>query len=206
MNELPNTAGAWHASMITVRHHEPTDLGPPSQEWCGTQSPVEFNAFVDRLLDNDVVSILCIGVADGGNQWRIGQRYKEAGKRCRILGIDVKFTLNLLRTIGWMIGELSNSEFDFRLCDSRKVSAAELEGPYDAAFIDGTHAYEVAKNDYELVDPIVTKLIGFHDINNIGFPNDQIGSHDLWEEVKVGRRYDEFIEGKKFGIGVLYKD
>lgn len=199
----------WEPLPFLVDLHLQDDLEPPPPTWCGTQRPEEFERLVDVMLEEGVESLLCIGVADGGNQWRIAHRYHEAGRSIRMVCLDVRLTINLARTLAW-IGELflrSTVRIDFRLADSRNVIRSDLEyvGPFDAAWIDGTHAYEVAKNDYQLVEPLTTNFTAFHDIQNIGYPDDQIGSHDLWEEIKVGRRHDEFIFGKKFGIGILYK-
>jgi hypothetical protein len=190
------------------RVHRPQAFDLPlEKDWCGTQRITEFDAFIDRLLEHGVESVFWIGVADGGNQWRLAVRYAEAGRRCRVFGVDVRFTWNLARTMDQLQRDYANAmDFEFYLANTRFLAADDLPGPFDAAFVDGTHAYEMARRDYELADAVTTRLIGMHDIQNVGYPNNEIGSHDFWEEIKQGRRFEEFIDGKRFGIGLLHKE
>jgi predicted O-methyltransferase YrrM len=72
----------------------------------------------------------------------------------------------------------------------------------DFLFIDGDHSYEGVKQDFEMYGPLVKPggLIAFHDIE---FCADVAR---FWQEVKVGRRVEEFRgdQGQVFGIGVIY--
>lgn len=72
----------------------------------------------------------------------------------------------------------------------------------DFLFIDGDHSYDGVKRDYEMYGPLVKPggLIAFHDIEYC--PDVQ----KFWDEVKVGKRFQEFIDGddQRFGIGLIH--
>ena len=84
---------------------------------------------------------------------------------------------------------------------SRIVGLVGEQG-LDFLFIDGDHSYDGVKRDYEMYGPLVKPggLIAFHDIEFC--PDVQ----KFWDEVKVGRRAQEILDGQKprFGIGLLY--
>ncbi len=72
----------------------------------------------------------------------------------------------------------------------------------DFLFIDGDHSYEGVKRDFEMYGTLVKPkgLIAFHDIDYAP----PVGR--FWDEVKVGRRFEEIRDhhGQAFGIGVIY--
>ena len=72
----------------------------------------------------------------------------------------------------------------------------------DFLFIDGDHSYDGVKRDFEMYGSLVKPagLIAFHDID---FGR---GVRRFWDEIKVGRRYEEIRDNhdQPFGIGVLY--
>ncbi len=75
----------------------------------------------------------------------------------------------------------------------------------DFLFIDGDHAYQGVRKDFEMYSPLVRSggLIAFHDIAQSG----GLEVYKLWDEVKVSYTYKEFIHqtGKDaMGIGVLW--
>lgn len=78
----------------------------------------------------------------------------------------------------------------------------------DFLFIDADHTYKGVKKDYELYSPLVKKggIIAFHDI--IKFPDyTNVKVKQLWDEVKEGKQFQEFIESSDQlwgGIGVLF--
>jgi predicted O-methyltransferase YrrM len=81
---------------------------------------------------------------------------------------------------------------------------AELVGDrgLDFLFIDGDHSYDGVKRDFEMYGALINPagLIAFHDID---FGPDV---RRFWDEVKVGRRFQEIRDdgGQTFGIGLLY--
>jgi predicted O-methyltransferase YrrM len=80
----------------------------------------------------------------------------------------------------------------------------------DYLFIDGDHAYEGVKCDFETYGPMVRKggLIAFHDIVE-GLPENVGGVPQFWRQIKSRHRHKEIIEDPRqggWGIGLLYVD
>lgn len=81
---------------------------------------------------------------------------------------------------------------------------------FDLVFIDGHHAYQYVKKDYENVG-INAKYVIFHDIEDELIRNEpgyDGGVPRFWEEIKQTRKYIEFLDKDKpnkiMGIGLLY--
>jgi predicted O-methyltransferase YrrM len=99
------------------------------------------------------------------------------------------------------------------LADSRQEQTVErvrqlLNGrSVDFLFIDGDHAYESVKNDFNLYSPLVADdgVIAFHDIVP-GLPSLVGGVPQFWQEVKRQYHVKEFVESWSqgaYGIGVI---
>jgi hypothetical protein len=54
--------------------------------------------------------------------------------------------------------------------------------PIDLLFIDGNHAYEGVKRDYEIYAPLTRHIIAFHDIN---LEWEGAGIKQFWDELKI---------------------
>jgi predicted O-methyltransferase YrrM len=96
-------------------------------------------------------------------------------------------------------------------CDSHAASSLEqlkaiLAGrAIDFLYIDGDHAYDGVKMDFQIYAPLVRKggLVAFHDIVTTG------NGHDVclfWNEVKARYPHEEFVQNRSgsMGIGVLH--
>jgi len=77
-----------------------------------------------------------------------------------------------------------------------------LDGrPVDFLFIDGDHAYEGVKRDYELYSPLVREggVIGFHDVVN--HPAEPLCQVDrFWNEIKDEAGGREFVDRNNYGF------
>jgi hypothetical protein len=151
-----------------------------------------------------------IGILNGGNEWYIAQRYRELGLTCSFLSVDVEINARAIQTY-----EILRNKFgvkvDLRLSDTKDLKTEDLGGPFDACFIDACHDYDYVKHDFEVVEPIVNKMIGFHDINSFhveGEDSRPFGTRIFWSEIKQKYRHEEAImqEGGIYGVGIIYKD
>jgi predicted O-methyltransferase YrrM len=78
----------------------------------------------------------------------------------------------------------------------------------DFLFIDGDHTYKGVKKDFEMYSGFVRSggIIAFHDIVEHSIDTN-CDVYRFWNEVKIGKKYTEFIVDKKqgwAGIGVLF--
>lgn len=77
--------------------------------------------------------------------------------------------------------------------------------PLDLLFIDGDHAYDGVRSDFEMYAPFVRPggLVAFHDI--VPGPDGDVGGVPrFWRELKAGRRTNEIVADWNqggFGIG-----
>jgi predicted O-methyltransferase YrrM len=96
-----------------------------------------------------------------------------------------------------------------------KIRARLGASKLDFLFIDGDHAYEGVKRDWEMYSCLVRSggIVAFHDIvpdhgSRLGIrtTHDAGGVHQLWNEIKYRFPYKEFVENRAqngYGIGVL---
>jgi len=90
----------------------------------------------------------------------------------------------------------------------RELKTLLPPGGIDYLFLDGDHTYEGIQRDYEFYAPLVAPggLIAFHDIC-LHPPELDTHVDRFWNEIKQGRRHQEFIENPaqgSCGIGVLF--
>jgi cephalosporin hydroxylase len=103
------------------------------------------------------------------------------------------------------------TRMEFLRCDSHTAATREklitiLAGrTIDFLYIDGDHAYEGVKIDFQMYAPLVRPggLIAFHDIVTTG------NGHEVsrfWNEIKSKYRHEEFVQSQQgsMGIGVLH--
>jgi len=94
--------------------------------------------------------------------------------------------------------EFSETEkyWEFILGDSKEL---KWDKPIDILFIDGDHAYEGVKADFERYEPFVKKdgLILMHDVT---FP--RYGVKDLWKEIKYPK---VILKLDSAGFGIVHK-
>jgi predicted O-methyltransferase YrrM len=80
-------------------------------------------------------------------------------------------------------------------------------GGLDFLFIDGDHTLAGVRSDYEMYSPLVKPggAIIFHDIA-VHRPEFDCHVDELWNQIKQGRKYWEFVEEPPqgmYGIGVI---
>ena len=176
---------------------------PPG--WVGHQRDAEFHPFVDRLIEYKCESLLFIGVANGGNQLYIGQRYRDLGLKCRMLMVDIRLNLGLAVSLQMLKEACPDLEVELLIANSQQLRPRHL-GQWDAGFVDGDHGYPQTLNDVRLSDAVVRHFTGVHDVTNLKGQEKPIPSVEAWQVLKQGRRVEEFFTDWQMGIGILYKD
>jgi predicted O-methyltransferase YrrM len=172
-----------------------------------TQVPSELRAFVALIREDAPSRLLEIGTAKGGTLYALAC---ASAPTSRVLSLDVDqpsaARLRLYRhfagrgrTIDVLVG-------DSRL-EATRAQALDFfrHQPLDVLFIDGDHAYESVKRDYELYGPLVRSggIVALHDI--VDGRDDLVGGVPrLWRETSFVS-HQELVESRAqggYGIGV----
>lgn len=167
------------------------------------QKEHELYWLIDKLLENEVRSLLSIGLLDAGTEWHIARIYRERGRDISITGVDINDSSKLQKNI-IEIGSLWNQSFRF-LKQSSHDDCSSLSA-FDAVWIDGDHSYEGVKQDFTLARKKATKLIALHDISDTEYHRKKkCFVSRLWEEIKQsGLQTEEIIGPDWAGIGIVY--
>lgn len=96
--------------------------------------------------------------------------------------------------------------------DPKVIATANRLSPYDCVFIDGDHAYDAVKADWDNYGPMAQKMVVLHDIDTPAHPEmtpkklEKYGVHRFWPKIKVIAPYEEIIDqdDRGMGIGVLF--
>jgi hypothetical protein len=158
--------------------------------------------FVDRGIEHPLV--VEIGVLWGGQK----QFYKEL-LNAEHIGIDNNRD-------GCSTPDILGDSHDEKTITILKE---KLTGrPIDLLFLDGDHAYESVKKDYENYGPLTRHLIAFHDINTSNWVgNETIEVNRLWNELVEEEKDCTYITFRNFnkpeefrgfqmGIGLMIKE
>lgn len=151
------------------------------------QNAVELSLFLEWMEENEVKTILEIGMAKG-----------LLSKLLTELGYHVEGITDNVDMLQFIPRKLYTGK-------SQEISGKV--GEYDLVFVDGDHSYEAVKEDFKLYSK-KAKFIAFHDTHN--YPRlDTRGVFDFWRETKNKYEYKEFVDWKHpeqaGGIGVLIK-
>lgn len=180
-----------------------------------SQNEFELRSFIDLLRARQVTRYLEIGARHGDTFFEIMMALPKGSK-----GVAVDLPGGMWGTdrsrgaLEDACCDLRRRGYDVRCIfgDSRATGIRQLvmvEGPYDAALIDGDHRYEGVKADWENYARFAP-LIAFHDIVGEGQAEKVHGNPvevpRLWAELKAGYEHVEFVdEGSTMGIGVIFK-
>ena len=164
------------------------------------QSDCENRLFRTFLQTENVKSYLEIGSQWGGSLWQAATAMPIGS---RIVTIDNAG----LKELRQCCLELNQMGYDVHACyiDSHSPFAVEFArklSPFDMCFIDADHVYDSVSLDWQNYGPMA-RLVGFHDI--ISYEG-QMGVAKLWNEIKFGYCYEEFMDDPPlpwYGIGVL---
>jgi len=176
----------------------------------------EIERFLTLLHKRRLENVLEIGTANGGSLFLFSH---IASQNAMLLSIDLpggpfgggypKWKVPLYKSFA-----REKQKIHLILGDSHdpttlgKVKQILTHRKVDFLFIDGDHAYEGVKKDFQMYGPLVRKggLIAFHDIvpgaeENVG------GVPKFWLQIKTQYKYQEIVrnwEQGGYGIGVLF--
>lgn len=166
-----------------------------------------------EIIKNFKPKVVCeIGSDKGGTLYLWSKTIPSDGV---LIGIDLPrlYRKSLNRFIRLFVKEAQHIEFirtDSHSLECLNTLKKILKGnKIDFLFIDGDHAYEGVKHDFELYSSLVREggLIGFHDIVKHDLPEDVCGVDKFWSEIKSSYNHREIIENpdqRWAGIGLLY--
>ena len=146
-------------SLIEQRGVHP-EFGDAGEGWGIEQNPHELAAFLVRMQELGVQSVLEIGTGYKGGL----SRFLAQDMGWDVTTVDVKNYGHAFEGVHYVVG--SNVWFDHK---------------FDLVFIDGDHRYECVRQDYEIFGhEFATKVIAFHDIGGL---RDCEGVREFWIEI-----------------------
>lgn len=167
------------------------------------QTPFELEQIVRLCESVRPARILEVGVWHGGTLWEWLGIAAE-----KVVAVDNQ----MLERETWE-GWAADAAVDLVLihgnsADPDVVAQVAAHGPFDFAFIDGDHAYDGVKSDWENYGPLAS-VVAFHDI--LPRPDHQVDR--LWQELKPGRRTIEIVgteptagmDNPTAGIGAIFQ-
>jgi predicted O-methyltransferase YrrM len=169
----------------------------------------EFAAFLELAKRDQPQAVLEIGTGIGGTLYGLTW---ASHPRATIVSIDRRIyppaRRTLYRNFGGRSQEIVAIEANSHLEETRvHVERLFRNQPLDLLFIDGHHAYESVRRDYELYAPLVRTggLVAFHDIAD--GPSETVGDVPrFWREVREmlddPRELSDAPPGGGYGIGV----
>lgn len=159
-------------------------LGRGLRHW---QYPNQFAPYLVEVARRGVRSYLEIGVRHGGSFVITVEYLSRFGTVDRATAVDIDSVPALVPY------RRQRPQVEAVRLDSRSRRFGRLvahRGPYDLAFIDGNHAYEAVRSDFEAVRPHARMLV-LHDVVDHGSP----GVRRLWQEVRHDHADEyEFLE------------
>lgn len=171
------------------------------------QIPEEYANLLFLLRSKNIQRYLCLGIGNGGSFTVECFFMKETLTEAIAVDNLVYGKLiaqNRAEVLAYMqaLSTFVNSRLFFAQETTDQFFKEEpKDSKYDAIFIDADHSYDGASKDYKNALNHINKggIIIFHDINSEACP----GIRTLWQEVKAGRKFHEFIHSSTCGIGVI---
>jgi hypothetical protein len=180
-----------------------------------SQNEFELRGFIELLRARRVSRYLEIGARHGDTFFEVMRALPRGAK-----GIAVDLPGGMWGTrksrdhLEAACVELRHMGYDAHCLfgDSNSVGIRQLvmlDGPYEAALIDGDHRYEGVKADWENYARMAP-IIAFHDIVGEGQAEKVHGNPvevpRLWAELKAEHDHVEFVDaGSKMGIGCIFR-
>jgi cephalosporin hydroxylase len=182
------------------------------------QDPVELQAFINILKQENVRSYLEIGSKHGGSLWHVALALPKGS---RIVSVDLPHGDGSFKdsepNLKQCCVALMRKGYDVRVVlgnsiEPKTVEEVRAHGPFDACFIDANHTEPYVRADWANYGPMA-RIVAFHDIGWVTGDR-QMGKKmpiqvpEVWAEIKNGYRWQEFKfhhTKRDNGIGVLWR-
>ncbi len=189
----------WHKNFAKWRIFNASFEQHPSQ------SLKECDSLIYRMIENNIETLLSIGLLSAGFELRASYFYNQFDKNLKIVGIDPNPTKYVQE-----VKEFVESEYGFHFNVIKDKSENVVFENNDMVFIDGDHHYKCVKSDFEKAIKIANKMIAFHDITTT--VKEGASANDpkiFWKEIKNSYKHEEFkhpeaLKNLIYGIGVIY--
>lgn len=225
MNGLASTLGSYRESLALARRVRSLPTALPLTEAfafnqreraiAANQKPDEILWLLELLQRERPSVVLEIGTQHGGTLFLFS---RAAAADALLVSVDIsKMVGRLGRFSPYALVRDSFARERQRIrlvdgVDSHDASTVDLvraaleNRPVDFLFIDGDHAYDSVRRDFELYSPLVRPggLVGFHDVSDRA-NDDTEGVRRFWAELKATGRTEECVDpsgGLGYGIGV----
>ena len=183
-------------------HEQPQELseyfGKGLKLW---QYPDQLATFANYISNIKVSSYLEIGCRYGGTFIFISEILKKNNQNINLYACDI------IKMSPFLKQYIQIQPFEYLQTESSKLDL--VESP-EFVFIDGEHAYDFVKSDFNLFsDKKETKYFMFHDIDSKSCP----GTVQFWKEIQNDTRFNtiEFcdqygsVNGHFLGIGLAIR-
>lgn len=177
------------------------------------QDPVELERLLEHVRALKPERILEIGSLYGGTLWH----WMEACTGATVVSLDLvthtsthpraKIVEARSQWEAWARDFFCRLHFYVAPSESEiAIEKTRAHGPYDFIFVDGGHAYDQVKADFENYWPMLRPggLMAFHDI--VYVPGSTIEVGLLWQEIRGQYVTEELAEHTDcYGIGLVWK-
>jgi predicted O-methyltransferase YrrM len=171
------------------------------------QRKIEFLALMKVFDEKKPLKVLEIGSYQGGTLWFW---LTHAPRGAHIVSVDRKNEAYRKMWQRWTPRGIQLDLVEGESGDAATIrrSAGLLQSGVDFLFIDGGHAYETAKQDWENYSALLNPggIAALHDILESD-EHPEYGVHRLWSELKRTHTSEELMSvpnQRGMGIGVIY--
>lgn len=225
MNALADKLSSYRDAVSLARRIRslPSDLSPADafafnqseRSIAANQKPAEILWLLDLTLRERPQVVLEIGTQYGGTLFLFS---RVAAPDALLVSVDISKMVGRLGRLSphaLVRQSFARNGQRLKLVDDVDSHAEETvtvvrealeQRPVDFLFIDGDHAYESVKRDFELYSPLVRPggLVAFHDVSDHS-NDDTEGVRRFWAELRATGRTEECVtkDGTPgYGIGV----
>ncbi len=190
----------------------PSDLAQPrsydGHAWPRLeQVPEEFDWWIGLMLQERASSLLNIGAGQGGVEWHVARKFREAGRDISITCVDKEEHPELKRSLDDIRARFGQQVELIRGDSGSQDTVARLLPQYDAVFIDADHGYRSVARDCSVALSRKPRVLGLHDIVDSDWhAGARCCVSRVWDALRSEYETQERGSGDWGGIGVVWPD